>query len=502
MYARLMHPDRDFRVEIQLPNEADLHQDLELDRILDVMGRDYDFVRETCTAALLSPLNSVPEMHFRQAVLRDCLSNPQTFRDLYGLAFSAVRDERQHRAFAWRNSPESIVSSSVTILEFYTGELKRLCDFVLAHRAEFDSEAMRRLCDEFATKVTDEYLARVNEMLEVLRFKHGTLMSASLGVGNKGEDYLLLTQPPVTWWGHLREEIHSSEPSFDVDPRDEAGVQELSDLKGRGLNATANVVARAADHLRGFFTALLAELGFYIGCLNLHDALAQSGCKTCMPEPTAPEIPVLRTADLYETSLALKRESAITGNSFEAGTDLLTIVTGANRGGKSTFLRSLGQAQLMMQAGMFVAASDFSADIRDGVFTHFKRSEDDTMSSGKLDEELIRMGEITQQITPRSIILFNESFAATNEREGSEIARQITTALVESGVKAVFVTHLFEFASFAHDRWGARALFLRAPRAHNGDRDYKLVVGDPQPTSYGQDTYREIFEGATNASHE
>ena len=41
------------------------------------------------------------------------------------------------------------------------------------------------------------------------------------------------------------------------------------------------------------------------------------------------------------------------------------MITGANEGGKSTFLRSVGLAQLMMQAGMFVAAREFRADARE-----------------------------------------------------------------------------------------------------------------------------------------
>ena len=113
------------------------------------------------------------------------------------------------------------------------------------------------------------------------------------------------------------------------------------------------------------------------------------------------------------------------------------MITGANSGGKSTFLRSVGQAQLMMQAGMFVSAEALATEVRDGLLTHFKREEDATMESGKLDEELRRMNDVVARAAPNSMVLFNESFAATNEREGSEIARQITTALVDCGVKVI-----------------------------------------------------------------
>jgi AAA15 family ATPase/GTPase len=50
------------------------------------------------------------------------------------------------------------------------------------------------------------------------------------------------------------------------------------------------------------------------------------------------------------------------------------VVTGANTGGKSTFLRSLGLAQLMMQAGMFVPANNFSAEVRGAKSSDKRRS--------------------------------------------------------------------------------------------------------------------------------
>ena len=115
------------------------------------------------------------------------------------------------------------------------------------------------------------------------------------------------------------------------------------------------------------------------------------------------------------------------------------------------------------------------------------------MESGKLDEELGRMSRIAESLTPNSQLLCNESFASTNEREGSEIARQIAAALTESGVKVAFVTHLFDFAEAVHQQERDDVLFLRAPRGECGARTYQLVPGEPLPTSYGEDTYRQVF---------
>jgi DNA mismatch repair ATPase MutS len=168
-------------------------------------------------------------------------------------------------------------------------------------------------------------------------------------------------------------------------------------------------------------------------------------------------------------------------------------VTGANQGGKTTFLRSLGIAQLMTQSGMFAPAASLQLNVVDGVFTHFKHEEDATMKSGKFDEELSRMNDIVNILAPHALILFNESFAATNEREGSEIARQITSALLERAHKVVFVSHKYDFARGFYVKRLDSALFLRADRQEDGRRTFKLVEAEPLGTSFGEDVYRKIF---------
>ena len=103
------------------------------------------------------------------------------------------------------------------------------------------------------------------------------------------------------------------------------------------------------------------------------------------------------------------------------------------------------------------------------------------------------MSEIADHLAPGAMVLFNESFAATNEREGSEIASQVVRALVETGVKVFFVTHLHAFARGLYDRKLGEGVFLRAERAPDGTRTFRVLVGEPLSTSFGTDLYREIF---------
>jgi DNA mismatch repair ATPase MutS len=105
------------------------------------------------------------------------------------------------------------------------------------------------------------------------------------------------------------------------------------------------------------------------------------------------------------------------------------------------------------------------------------------------------MSGIVDVIAPDALVLFNESFAATNEREGSEIARQIVSALVERRIKVFFVTHLYPFARGFFEENAEVHLFLRAERQADSTRTFKLIEGEPLETSFGEDLYRQTFEG-------
>ena len=64
------------------------------------------------------------------------------------------------------------------------------------------------------------------------------------------------------------------------------------------------------------------------------------------------------------------------------------------------------------------------------------------------------------------MLLCNESFASTNEREGSEIARQVVRAMLDRQIRVLFVTHMYDLAHGFHAQQLDSALFLRA----NGSR--------------------------------
>ncbi len=491
MKVYLLHEGQDFDFAAELPlNHEDLIQDLELTTLLEAMARGDKFLFDVSTKVMLASLSDPEAIGYRQLVLADCMAEPDIIREMYGIAVAALQEKRGFWGYSSQN-PSSILSGAVTQLEALAGWLRELRRIADANAGKFRSEGLTALFHTLQRELDDDYFETLGRHLKQLRFRDGKLMSAELDRDNSGINYVLRSNGARRSWKERVGMAPRSSYSFTIPPRDDAGAQALESMTNHGVNLVANAAAQSADHVSSYFTMLRAELGFYVSCLNLRDELAARAGALTFPVPTAGRSWAMSCQDLRDCCLALRIDRVV-GNDVDADGNQMVIITGANSGGKSTFLRSLGVAQLMMQCGMFVTAGSFSASVCPAVFTHFIRAEDPAMISGRLDAELARMSVIADQISPRCLMLFNESFAATNEREGSEIGRQVVRALLEADIRVVFVTHQFDFAdSFARERADS-TLFLRAERQPDGQRTFKLVPARPLRTSYGQDIYHRI----------
>jgi len=494
-YAR----DPAFDPRAGLPWNAEaLTADLGLAPLFEAMAGGDDCVLEVCRRVVLAGVSGDLEtIRYRQGIVRDALQNPAVVQELYAVAVEAVQRQRGHYLGALARYPDSVLRDAVDTIAALLALLRRLRQIADRHAHRFASEGWRAFFAMLRRDLDDAYLALLERHLEELRFPDGVLISAELGKANKGSRYLLHRAPPRRrtwreWWAGL----FGDQPPvyrFELHPRDEAGAQALAALRNRGISLAASALGQAADHVREFFGMLRAELAFYVGCINLQEALARKGQPTCLPAAAPAGARRWSCRGLYDVGLALTLDRPVVGNDVQADGKDLVIITGPNTGGKTTFLRSVGVAQLLMQAGTFVPAEAFEASLCEGLFTHFKREEDVRMEHGKFDEELARMSEIVDHLTPGSLLLCNESFAATNEREGSEVARQIVRALLEAGVRVFFVTHLFDLAHGFYAQKDGAALFLRAERAADGRRTFRMLEGEPLPTSHGEDVYRRVF---------
>jgi hypothetical protein len=264
MRAFLMHRDQDFLLPREPPvNQEALTQDLELTTLFEAMAGGDEFLFEVARTAVLSSLTDPEAIVYRQHVLADCLEQPSVVIDLYNLAVEAIGAQRQ----VWRSflsSPDSVLNWSVQLLELLVSALRKLRVVAEAHAGGFHSEGFARFFSMLREELDDDYLATVEGHLKELKFRHGVLLSAQLGKGNKGIRYVLRRAPEAKGWMQRFSGVNRSGLSFQIADRDENGFRALSELRGRGINLVANAAAQSADHILSFFTMLRVELGFYV----------------------------------------------------------------------------------------------------------------------------------------------------------------------------------------------------------------------------------------------
>ncbi|WP_084523335.1 MutS-related protein [Nocardia inohanensis] len=480
----LLHPPGQ-RAQVARNGEA-VAEDLGLADLYTAMAAGDEFVADVVKAIVPVSLTDPDVIRYRQDVLADFCADQALLRELYAIAREAASVRR------W-------TAMALQSLEELVGHLRRLRQTCEKHAAG-SSAGLTRFREVLAAQLDDEYLSGLEKHLAALYFEHGMLFSAALGTGNK-LDRVTLHEPPAatrrSLFGGRSGSSFVALENFEFHDGDPLRI-----VTAPALAIVKEVVGRVADNVQGFFRELRTELAFYLGCVNLRERLSRAGTPTCFPIPAHPGENVLSARDLRDPLLSLAR-SEVVGTDIDATATTFTVVTGANSGGKSTFLRSVGCAQLMMQAGLFVTARACTADIRHGLFTHFVRAEDPAMQHGRLDEELARLREITDQLAPHAMVLCNEPFASTNDRDAAAITDPILSALLDSGVKVVLVTHLHDFARQRFAQRHPTDLFLRAERAPDGRRTYRLTPGAPEPTSHGTDIFAQIFGYApgTNPRH-
>ncbi|MFI5268507.1 MAG: hypothetical protein ACHQ7M_14135, partial [Chloroflexota bacterium] len=216
---------------------------------------------------------------------------------------------------------------------------------------------------------------------------------------------------------------------------------------------------RYASLHAGVLEALEPELSFLLSAVRLEERLAAAGLPVARPQvaPLDERVSVLSNA--YNPSLALrtlaasKQErsaaAAIVTNSmsFDDASARLWILTGPNRGGKTTYTRAIGLIHVLFQAGLSTPASFARLSPVDAIYTHFPSPEGAQLGMGRLDEEADRLAAIFLAATPQSLILLNEVLAGTSAIEALALAFDAVRGLRLLGARAIYATHLHELAA-------------------------------------------------------
>jgi len=278
-----------------------------------------------------------------------------------------------------------------------------------------------------------------------------------------------------------------------------ACLQAENFLESAGNNLSSYLTA-VNSYAVSFARNLARQLTFYAAAIKIANRIRFRGCPAVVPA-MLPGGGAVRAEELCELGLAVRDlddEKELVANDFTGEPDSFYLISGANQGGKTIFIKSLGMAQLFAQNGLTVPAGSYTAPVYHGFASHFPRDEDTHYDYGKLAEELTRFRENLPVMAGRALVFLNESFATTTERDGCTIASDVLRALAsaEECPALFFVTHNYRLLSGMDelnkqlDGVTLRSLVTQ-PGENAAGRTYKIVPGPPQKRIYAIEFLKE-----------
>lgn len=169
----------------------------------------------------------------------------------------------------------------------------------------------------------------------------------------------------------------------------------------------------------------------------------------------------------------------------------LSIITGPNMAGKSTYMRQVALITLMAQVGSFVPADSAKIGVVDKIFTRVGASDDLSMGQSTFMVEMMEVATILKEATANSLVILDEIGRGTSTYDGLSIAWAVAEFIADKekcGAKTLFATHYHELTgleeklegiknySIAVKEKGEDVIFLRKIVRGGTDESYGIHV--------------------------
>lgn len=564
----ILFPEQD-RIEYNMMPDETWH-DLGLDALTEKVAKlpqEVPMIRRVMTGLTADPDVAA----FRIGVFEDILNHPEVREQLLKL-LDRVKMFYDYGVVNRHEGDESGIWDLMHRLEEYHGyvetvEAIRSC----LESADLKSDGLKKLKETVDALYADNGFAALKADVEVMRVQASQVKSLTVGI-NLNDRFeavsmglVTVNSKPFTQAGLLKNFIRGMAPKDDLHPEADwngsytsypavaestllGGMESvartalrvrnplmamsmapvgygdsLASVPRQSDSAATMLVSRTARKLRDMLgkylnisvrdiADLIPELVFYTRWAEYIEKQTALGWRFCRPEVSRSDCAGMNAEGFYNLKLIGSEApgSVVPNNLAFDAEKRVYVLTGANRGGKTTVTQAVGQLFLLAQSGIRVPGDRFAFDPADAVITHFPADEDKTLDLGRLGEECKRFREGFARCGGNSLLLLNETFSTTSFEEGYYIAVDAVRALLDRDVRTVYNTHMHKLArdldsTVNAGRSPGKAVSLVA-ETRNGEHSFRVRIAPPEGRSFARDiaekygvTYESLSGTAASA---
>ncbi|WP_406852463.1 DNA mismatch repair protein MutS [Brevundimonas sp. BH3] len=358
------------------------------------------------------------------------------------------------------------------------------------HRPELD--AARALRDDSRRVIADLETRAVNDSGVAFKVRHNAVLGYFLEATAKAAEPLMRAGPDSPF---IHRQTLANQVRFTT--------VELSELDAKISQAGHRALAIETETFEGWrreVTRLAPQLqavAVAIAELDAHAGLAEWAEEVGAVRPSVDDSlafaieggrhPVVEAAVKAQGLPYTPNDCRLSGDG--ASGSRLSIVTGPNMAGKSTFLRQNALLVILAQAGAFVPARSMQLGVVDRLFSRVGAGDDLARGRSTFMMEMVETAAILTQATPRSFVVLDEIGRGTATYDGLAIAWATAEALHETNrARTLFATHYHELAqleerldyvsnlSMAAKEWNGDLVFLHEAVTGAADRSYGVQV--------------------------
>lgn len=276
-------------------------------------------------------------------------------------------------------------------------------------------------------------------------------------------------------------------------------TDELKKAENEILGANEKVLSLEYDifcEVRDFVATQLVKVQETASAIAQLDVLCSFAYTSLKNEYTKPDIVIDGIIDIKDgrhpvVELMLTDEMYVPNDTYlDTGNSRMSIITGPNMSGKSTYMRQTALICLMAQIGCFVPARYAKISIVDKIFTRVGASDDLTAGQSTFMVEMSEVADILKNATKQSLVILDEVGRGTSTYDGISIATAVAEYIANSrilGCKTLFATHYHELIKLEDELEGVKNYSVAVKKRGDNIKFLRKIVPGGVDDSYGID---------------